>query len=317
MTNEQDDVVGTIQLNRSTSLVFAVKPWKGRKFAHVRKFVSGERYEGPTKSGLAMNGDVLVSVVEALNRLRAEPPGAEEKQFAKVHKGGDTDIAITVIPPDDLKSLPSVDIREYVESASYTGPTKKGVRFAWDKLTDFIGLLKTQAQELGASELAEPILFPEARPSWVEKSAQIDRPTGPGGDSVIQSLLPDGPKEFPGGFFDASKETTTLDLPVEPISAVVLPGGKHAVQTNFGFHHEVRNQTEANFILYAHLRGLKVVSVPTIMFDVFRTVKAYENYVRQLRSALLEAYERKSGHRPMAEHQTREAFKRYGLPWIT
>jgi len=35
-----------------------------------------------------------------------------------------------------------------------------------------------------------------------------------------------------------------------------------------------------------------------------------------LRNALLQAYERKSGHRPMAEHQTREAFTALGLPWI-
>jgi hypothetical protein len=263
-----------------------------------------------------MNGDVMVSLIEALTKLRAEPPGAEEKQFARIHKGGDTDIAVTVIPPDDLKSLPSVDIREYVESAGYTGPTKKGVRFAWDKLTDFIGLLKVQAQELGAGELAQPILFPDARPSWVERSEEVGKPKPHGGDSVIQLLLPEGPKEFPGSFLDNSKGSNVLDLPAEPISAVVLPGGKHAVQSNFGFRHEVRNQTEANFILYAQLRGLKVVSIPTVMFDVFRTVKAYENYLRDLRRALLEAYERKSGHRPMAEHQTSEAFKHYGLPWV-
>jgi hypothetical protein len=49
------------------------------------------------------------------------------------------------------------------------------------------------------------------------------------------------------------------------------------------------------------------------MIEVFRAVKAYENYLRDLRHALLKAYERKSGHRPMAEHQTREVFKSYGL----
>jgi hypothetical protein len=73
--------------------------------AQVRKFVASEKYEGPTKSGVAMGGDVLVSVIDALTRLKAEAPGAKGEQFAKVHKAGDTDIIVTVIPRDDLKAL--------------------------------------------------------------------------------------------------------------------------------------------------------------------------------------------------------------------
>lgn len=139
---------------------------------------------------------------------------------------------------------------------------------------------------------------------------------GHGGDAVLQELLPKGPKVFPGDFLDGDKKTVNLELPEEPISVVGLPGGKHVVQSNLGFRHDVRNPTEGNFSQYAHLRGLRFVSVPTVMIEIFRAVKAYENYVRDLRRALLKAYERKSGHRPMAEHQTKEAFKSYGLPWV-
>ncbi len=316
MGTEADSVVGTIQLTQTTSLVFSVRPWKGRMFAHVRKFVSGDRYEGPTKSGMAMGGDVLMSVIDALTLLKAEVPGARETEFAKVHKAGDTDIIVTVIPPDDLKALPSVDVREYVDSETYTGPTKKGVRFSWDKLTEFIGLLETQARQLGSDEKAQPVLFAEAHPDWVKDAEKAGANKGRGGDSVLQELLPQGPKVFPGEFMDGVKKTVDLDLPVEPILVVVSPGGKNAVQSDLGFRHDVRNPVEGNYIYYAYLRGLKTVPVPTAMIDVFRAVKAYENYVRDLRHALLKAYERKSGHRPMAEHQTREVFKSYGLPWV-
>jgi hypothetical protein len=316
MSTEADSVIGTIQLTRTTSLVFSVRPWKGRTFAHVRKFVSGERYEGPTKSGLAMGGDVLMSVIDALTRLKAEAPGAKEEQFAKVHKGGDSEIIVSVIPPDDLQALPSVDVREYVDSETYTGPTKKGVRFAWDKLTEFIGLLEMQARQLGSNEMAQPVLFADAHPSWVKGAEKAGTDKGHGGDSVLRELLPHGPKAFPVEFLDATKKNVVLQLPAEPISVVVLPEGKYAVQSDLGFRHDVRNPTEGNFIYYAHLRGLKAVPVPTVMIEVFRAVKAYENYVRDLRHALLKAYERKIGHRPMAEHQTREAFKSYGLPWV-
>jgi len=316
MGTEADSVIGTIQLTRTTSLVFSVRPWKGRMLAHVRKFVSGEKYEGPTKSGMTMGGDVLMSVIDALTQLKAEAPGVQEKQFAKVHKAGNTDIIVTVIPPDDLKALPSVDVREYVDSETYTGPTKKGVRLAWDKLTEFIGLLEMQARQLGSEEKAQPVLFTDAHPSWVKEAEKAGADKGHGRDSVLQELLPQGPKVFPDEFLDGVKKTINLELPTEPISVVVLPGGKHAVQSDFGFRHDVRNPTEGNFIYYAHLRGLKAVPVPTIMIEVFRAVKTYENYLRDLRHALLKAYELKSGHRPMAEHQTREAFKSNGLPWM-
>ena len=316
MATEADNIVGTIQLTRSTSLVFSVRPWKGRTLAHVRKFVSGEKYEGPTKSGLVMGADVLMSVIDALTRLKAEAPGAKEKQFAKVHKAGDTDIIVTVIPPDDLKALPSVDVREYVDSETYTGPTKKGVRFAWDKLTEFIGLLETQARRLGSGDKTQPILFAGAHPGWVTQAETAGADKGRSGDTVLHELLPNGPKVFPDDFLDGAKKTTTLQLPTEPISVVVLPGGKHVVQSDLGFRHDVRNPTEGHFICYAHLRSLRAVSMPTVMIEAFRAVKAYENYLRDLRNALLKAYERKSGHRPMAEHQTKEAFKSYGLPWV-
>jgi hypothetical protein len=316
MTNESDGVVGTIQLNRSTRLVFSVRPWKGRTLAHIRKFVAGGKYEGPTKSGLAMSGAVLVSLIDILIRLNAEPPGPEEKQFAKVHKAGDIDITVTVIPPDDLKSLPSVDVREYVDSESYVGPTKKGVRFGWDQLADFIALLKTQAMELGTIETSQSALFPEVHPMWVPTPQHGGVTKARGSDPVLHALLPDGPKEFPGSFLDNTKEATGVEVPADPISVVVLPGGKYAVQSDLGFCREVRNPTEGNFIHYAQLRGLTKVSVPVETFSVFQAVKAYEKYVRELRDAMLRAYEHRSGHRPMAVHQAREAFKTYGLPWI-
>ena len=251
-----------------------------------------------------------------MTRLKAAAPGAKEEQFAKIHKAGDTDIIVTVIPPGDLKALPSVDVREYVDSETYTGPTKKGFRFAWDKLTEFIGLLEAQARQLGSGEKAKPTLFTDAHPSWVKDAEKAGVDKGDGSDSVLQELLPQGAKAFPGGFLEDVTKTVNLELPAEPISVVVLPGGKYAVQSDLGFRHDVKIPTEGNFIHYAHLRGLKAVPVPTVMIEVFRAVKAYENYVRDLRHALMKAYERKSGHRPMAEHQTKEAFKSYGLPWV-
>lgn len=78
----------------------------------------------------------------------------------------------------------------------------------------------------------------------------------------------------------------------------------------------MRNPTEGSFLHYAQLRGLRVVKLPREMIVVFRAVKGYENYVRELQRTLLLAYERHTGNRAVAEHQSRRAMKDYGLPWL-
>lgn len=215
----------------------------------------------------------------------------------------------------ELTGLPSVDIREYVDADNYRGPTRKGVRFGWDKLLEFIGILETQARHLGATAKAEPILFPEARPDWVKRADKVGTETKRSPDSVVCSVIPGGVKDFPADFLDKERKTTQLTLPPEPIGVAVLPGGAYVVKSDFGFSHKVRNSTEGNFIYYAYLRGHRSVSIPTEMIEIFRAVKAYENYLRDMRHALLQAYAQKSGHRALAEHQAREVFKLYGLPW--
>src|SRR5947209_8749431 len=103
-----DEILGTIELGHSTRLIFTVSRWNGQQYASVRKHVASEKYSGPTKSGLTMLGDVAVSVIEALGRLNGEVPGPTQREFARIAKRGDAQIVISVIPPDDLKSLPSV-----------------------------------------------------------------------------------------------------------------------------------------------------------------------------------------------------------------
>jgi hypothetical protein len=312
-----DTVVGTVSLTSTAKLVFTIRPWKGRNFAHVRKFITTARYEGPSKSGLAMAGDSLVEVIKALERLQAELPGMQEWEYARISKTGEKQISIRTIPPDDLQSLHSVDVREYLDTPGYKGPTKKGIRFSWDKLPEVLTLLKAQAQQMGKQERERPTLFPEIQPEWVEKAAEPGKPIDVKGDPILGRILPDGPKNFPEDFL-GGKENKGIEvqIPPEPIEVVQLSDGKYVVRSSFSFCHTIRNVVEGNFIYYASLRGHQKVLVPKEMFAIFQAVKAYETYLRELRHSLLQAYERKSGHRPIAEHQAKEVFRKFGLPWV-
>ena len=64
-----DCTIGTIQLQDSVKLVFSVSEWHGQPFASMRKFVATQKYEGPTKSGIALSHKMLRELTLALPEL--------------------------------------------------------------------------------------------------------------------------------------------------------------------------------------------------------------------------------------------------------
>jgi hypothetical protein len=258
-----------------------------------------------------------VEVIKALERLQAELPCMQEWEYASIWKTDEKQISIRTIPPDDLQSLHYVDVREYLDTPGYKGPTKKGIRFSWDKLPEVLTLLKAQAQQMGEQERERPTLFPMIQPEWVEKASEPGRPIEVKGDPILGKILPVGPKNFPEDFLGGRENKgIEVQIPPEPIEVVQLSDGNYVVRSSLSFCHAVRNVAEGNFIYYASLRGHQKVLVPKEMFSIFQAVKSYETYLRELRYSLLQAYERKSGHRPIAEHQAKEVFRKLGLPWV-
>lgn len=314
---DYDDVLGSIDLSHSTQLIFSIRPWKGRTYASIRKVVDTARYRGFTKSGMLLLPDLLVEVIGVLHRLQSSTPKAQQQEFERITKYDSADIVITLVIPDDLKSLPSVDVREYVNKPGYTGPTKKGVRFPFDKLGEVIALLQLQADHLGTKTQDQPTLFEGAEPKWVKKAEAVKETDPLAADDIHNGLLGGNVKDFPDAFLEGvllKKEAITL--PDDTLDSAALAGGRHVVHSKFGFEYEIRNDIEGKYLIYAHLRGHRNVRLPQDMIGIFKAVKAYENYVRQLRGSFLQEYERKSGHKPIAEHKTKQVFKTYGLPWL-
>lgn len=312
-----DERLGGISLSGSAELVFSVGAWKGQPRASVRKFVASARYTGATPSGLSLRGDVLAGILESLEQIERQVAVRSAGQMARVAKSGQAEIVISMVAAEGRDSLPSVDVREFVQTANYTGPTKKGVRFTWDKLPDVIALMRLQIQRLGAEECRQPTLFPEARPQWVEHTKNIEPAGKSPRDAVLADLLPNGPKRFPEDFLkEATGKSIVVDLPTELISVTQERDGHYALRSEFGFSRTVRNAVEGSFFVYAQLRGLRSVAVPGEMIELFRAVKAYENYLRDLQRSLLLGYQRQSDNRAVAEHQARRVCKDHGLPWL-
>ena len=69
-------------------------------------------------------------------------------------------------------------------------------------------------------------------------------------------------------------------------------------------------------MVYCWFQGHRNIYIPGEMIEIFKAVKEYENYLREIRRALIQEYERKSGSRQTAEYQVKEIFKNNGLPWL-
>ena len=136
---------------------------------------------------------------------------------------------------------------------------------------------------------------------------------------VLDEHLPSGPKGFPDDLFsiEASKgEMIEVPLPETPLRLDIVLTHAVLYHGNKSFH-EVRFPAEGKFILYCQQAGQAVARVPAKTVEVTRTVANYENYLRDLRKTLYDAYYRRILDVAVAERLTQAAFDRFKLPKLS
>ena len=89
-----------------------------------------------------------------------------EKEIGKIlkgeYQGTTTEIAVGI---KEFNGRIGVDIREFTQSETYTGPTKKGLRIPADKFEDF----KTMINSIDPSDLATAApAQPQAEPAAID-----------------------------------------------------------------------------------------------------------------------------------------------------
>jgi hypothetical protein len=308
----EETTVGTVTIGESSTLVFSVSHWQGRWLANVRKFVASQKYKGPTKSGFILSKKVVRELVTALAELDRTIPSQEEGEFKTIAKNEREYIRIATVPDKESGGLPWVDVREYVHAPSYHGPTKRGIRFRWNLLPEVLICFQEQGKVVGENEKSEPSLFKsdlfEQADESEEKARLFDAPS-------LTELLGESVKQFPDDFLAGLPNTgTRLKLPEASLRLDQDNTGRYLLKSEDRIFTEVRNPTEGNFILYAQLRGHRDVLLPKKMIDIFRTVKAYENYLRGLRRRLFSKLLKKTRQESVANYETEKLFRTLGLP---
>jgi hypothetical protein len=311
-----EKIIGEVVLQGASKLIFSVNEWRGQFFGGIRKFVTTQRYEGPTKSGLALNKKLLQEVVRSLAALEKTVPAKVDNEIAVIPKNGTENIKISTLPSEDGEALPAVDVREFVDSPTYQGPTKKGLRFRWDLLPGVLSCMREQIKAIGEVERNEPTLFGTgafAEPEEVDIGGEAEASNADG----LVELLGEPVKAFPDAFLDGnSSGGKKIKLPEDRLQIGQDNGGKYHLRTGEGVFCEVRNPPEAHFIIYSQMRGHVNVAVPKVMLDVFKSVKAYENYARAVKSKLMAKLIKKAGQRSVAEYEARKKMEQAGLPWL-
>jgi hypothetical protein len=309
-----EQIIGEIALSGSSKLIFSVNEWKGRSFASVRKFVATQRYEGPTKSGLAMNKQLLHELTATLVTLERSLPPKEEHEFKRIPKGDTEYLKVATLPADD-EGLPLVDVREFVDTHRYQGPTKRGFRFRWNLLAEVLACLREQDKIIGEYEKNEVTLFGPDTFEEPQKTAPNEICVPP--ENGIADLIGEEIKLFPSGFLSSiPNKVNTISLPDAPLRLEQDNAGNYYLRTDEEQFCVVRNPAEANFIIYAQMRGLSKVTVPEPMINVFKAVKAYENYARTVQTRLISKIIKKVGQRSVAEYEARKKMSEVGLPWL-
>lgn len=312
------NIIGRIILGSSAELVFSIYTRSGQSYASVRKFQTTGRYTGPTKSGIMLRLDCLEEVMSELKRFRKKISQFREGEVGRVKKSRDSEMVIQVVESSSGSGVYRLDIREHIDSDTYQGWTKKGIRFDFDKLDKVLELFGQQAALLSNVDPSGTELFCSGNKdeSGKRSNGTNSNMSTLGLDDVVSQVVPHGPKKFPDDFYRTPKTGKKVELPPEPLELGPRHSGKQAIVSNLGFVYETSNPAVAKFLYYAHLNGQQNVWLPPKPIDVFKAVKQYEKYLRGLHKSLLEAYYRGTGHKYTAEQLVRQAFRFLHLPWL-
>jgi hypothetical protein len=125
------------------------------------------------------------------------------------------------------------------------------------------------------------------------RKGKVARAANQVGEGVLDDVLPDGPRRFPDDFWSPAARAgkfTEVTLPQAPLRYAGPMFGTEEVMAEGGFHYQARSKAEAKYLIYAQAAGQTVARLPVQPVELTRAVANYEQYVRQTRDALYEAY---------------------------
>ena len=164
------DIVGTVDLSKASEIIFYTDVYKGDEFANIRKFVKSEKYTGPTKSGIKLNKEQLHTICGILARAPRNLEKTKDEELGKIKISENLFIWVGFTY---FKGQYGLDIRQYLKTEKYTGPSKKGIRIPLDYIDATVGYCERMLALIGNSKQQEVKAEKQENPS-IQKVA-IDK----------------------------------------------------------------------------------------------------------------------------------------------
>ncbi len=139
----------SIPLSRTTELRFELSAYKGKNDISIRQYVTSDNYTGYTRKGITLNSRLGEELLAALRSADSIEQPLTEQELCRLPKNDTTELVARVIPPGDKNKSASLDVREYVQSDSYSGWTQRGFRLPLDKLSQVIAYLAECLRQMG------------------------------------------------------------------------------------------------------------------------------------------------------------------------
>jgi len=151
------------------------------------------------------------------------------------------------------------------------------------------------------------------------KKERVGRDVASLEQQVLAEVLPQGPKRFPDAFLPKEARRgpfKTFALPQEPLQMGLPHFGKVALTTPKEAVIFEGTKPEAKFVLYTRMAGQFIVQMPQEPIHVYKTVAAYEVYLRELRQQLYIAFYSRALDQTVAGRLTEKTWRGLGLPQI-
>jgi hypothetical protein len=127
------DGIGKINLSQTVEILFYIDEYGDRRFANIRKFIKSQTYAGPTRSGIKLSKQQLELICKTLGEISPASDNLHEKDLVTVPVSERKFISVCL---NCFKGQFGLDIRQYLKTENYTGPTKKGIRIPLDYLEE-------------------------------------------------------------------------------------------------------------------------------------------------------------------------------------
>ncbi|MCM8768082.1 MAG: winged helix-turn-helix domain-containing protein [Candidatus Omnitrophica bacterium] len=168
---------------------------------------------------------------------------------------------------------------------------------------------KKKLAEYGLLNKPFPNTFIQQKPSEIELTQEQSDLVS----QAINELLADGIKKFPEDFLDC-KETRFQEITVPGTILQLDRYYKDTIVSPKGyFRYKAKNPSEALYILYSNHLGQKTIKIPADNLIVFKTVKSYEKYIRNLQSKLFEKFLELTSDETKSEVLTNNALEKLDL----